>query len=466
MKKTIFPVLIMMVLMACAPSVNAALAGSTVLSVSLANYDPNPAIAGNTVDVRIGVQNIGGSPTNDLKLEVEPAYPFELVPGENAIQDVGIVQSPQPDDPSANLKVVLFHMQVNKDTPAGTYQLKVKYYEAGSTDVTENVLSLDVKSKESAEVIHIDQTTLIPGQQTPLKFTINNVGNAPLRDLTFSWSNDQNIILPVGSDNTKYINYIDIGNSSELDYQVMADTNAVPGLYKLNLYLSYEDSMSNQTKTLTTTAGVYVGGGTDFDVAYSDNSNGQMSFSVANTGSNPANSVSVIIPNQPGWSVSGPNTVIIGNLNKGDYTVASFRLQSPLSYMNSQNGTGRTNANFQGSNSDLQGGNANFQGRQRSMNSSSGTVHVQIAYTDTMGVRNVVDKYVNIGLQNILPAGGQGNYQGRRGTSEQNVLSNMPYIFGIIVLVGVVVAHRKYKSRKLLNPDFKMKDFFKREKKI
>jgi hypothetical protein len=454
MKKIMFPVLIILALTTYTPAVYAGLAGSTVLSISLANYDPNPAIAGNTVDVRIGIENIGGTTTNDFMMEVVPEYPFELVPGQSAVQDVGIVQAYQADS-TANIKVVTYHMQINKDAPAGSYELKVKYYEAGSTDVIQKSLSLDVKSKESAEVIHIDQTMLVPGKQSSLKFTINNVGNAPLRDLTFSWANDDKIILPVGSDNTKYIKYIDIGNGSDLEYQVMADTNAQPGLYKLNLYLTYEDSMSNQTKTINTFAGVYVGGGTDFDVAFSDNANSQMSFSIANIGSNPANSVSVVIPDQPGWSVSGSNSIIIGNLNKGDYTVASFKLQSPLSNMNSQNGTGRSNTAFQG------------RSMQRSMNGSSDTVHMQIAYTDTMGERNVVDKYVKIGLQNIASADGQAGFQGRRGAVQQSsVLSNnMLYFLGITVLVGAVVVHRRYKSRKLLDPGFKMKDLFKHEKK-
>ncbi len=58
----------MLVLMAYAPAASADLAGSTILSVSLANYDPNPAIAGDTVDVRIGIQNIGGADINNPKL--------------------------------------------------------------------------------------------------------------------------------------------------------------------------------------------------------------------------------------------------------------------------------------------------------------------------------------------------------------------------------------------------------------
>ena len=129
---------------------------------------------------------------------------------------------------------------------------------------------------------------------------------------------------------------------------MIADTNALPGLYKLNLYLTYEDSFSNKTKKISTIAGMYVGGGTDFDVAFSDNANGQMSFSVANIGSNPANSVSVIFPSRRGWSVSGSNSVIIGNLNKGDYTVASFKLQSSISNKTFQNRGARNNSNSQG----------------------------------------------------------------------------------------------------------------------
>ncbi|VVB95044.1 NPCBM-associated, NEW3 domain of alpha-galactosidase [uncultured archaeon] len=448
MKNTMLQILAILVLMTYIPAVNAGLAGSTVLSISLANYDPNPAIAGNTVDVRIGIQNIGGTTTNDLMLEVVPGYPFELVPGENAIQDVGIVQEYQADS-TQNIKVVKYTMQINKDAPAGSYELKVKYYEQGSTDVVQKSLYLDVKSKESAEVIHIDQTMLVPGKQSSLKFTINNVGNAPLRDLTFNWDNDEKVILPVGSDNTKYIKYIDIGNGTDLEYQVMADTNAVPGLYKLNLHLTYEDSTSNKTKTINTFAGVYVGGGTDFDVAFSDNANGQMSFSVANIGSNPANSVSVVIPDQPGWSVSGSNSVIIGNLNKGDYTVASFKLQSSINNMTSQNRAGRNNTNFQG--------------RSMQRNSSSDTLLMQIAYTDTRGERSVVEKQVKLGIQNMGSADGQTAFQGRRGgVQQESIFSNYAlYFIGIAVLVGIVVGHRKYRSRKLLDPDFKIIDLFK-----
>jgi hypothetical protein len=436
MKKTMVPILIILVLMAYTPAVNAGLAGSTVLSISLANYDPDPAIAGDTVEVRIGIENIGGMDITNLIMEVVPAYPFELVPDENAVRDVGIVEGYQADS-TANLKIVKYRMKINKDTPAGSYELKVKYYEQGSTEATQKSLYLDVKSRESAEIIHIDKTMLIPGKQIGLKFTINNVGNAPLRDLTFYWENDDKIVLPVGSDNTRYIRYIDIGNETDLEYQVMADTNALPGLYKLNLYLTYEDSISNNTKKISTFAGVYVGGGTDFDVAFSESTGSETSFSIANIGSNPAYSVSVIIPDQRSWRVSGSNSVIIGNLNKGDYTVASFKLQSSTSTMASQNRTAPAGTNIQ------------ERSMQRTMNNSSDKVLMQIAYTDTMGERNVIEKEVKVaGVQNMTATDGQTAMQGRRGAAQQDsIFSNtVLYIIGIVVIVGAAMAYRKYKA--------------------
>jgi uncharacterized membrane protein len=422
-------------------------------------------MAGNVVEARIGVENIGSMDINDLMLEVLPEYPFQLVSGETAVKSIGVIQG-YTEGSSANIKIIKYRMLINKDTPAGSYELKVKYYESGSTSATQKSLSLDVKNRDSAEVLHIDTTTLVPGKQTPMKFTINNVGSAPLRDLTFYWENTDNIILPVGSDNTKQIRYIDIGESQDLEYQVIADTNAVPGLYKLNLYLTYTDNINGTEKKISTIAGMYVGGGTDFDVAFSDNANSQMSFTIANIGSTPANSVSVVIPQQRSWSVSGSNSVIIGNLNKGDYTVASFKLQSLTSNQTTRNSAARNNTNTQGRSMQGQTNGSSDAGfMQRQTNSSSDTLLMQIAYTDTMGERKVVEKEVKIA--NTGSTNGTMSFQGQRNAVQQaSVFSTYSWYFlGIVVLVGGVTVQRKYSNRKLLDPEFKIKDLLKSQTK-
>jgi hypothetical protein len=368
---------------------------ATALTAILVNQDPDPGIAGDVVEVRIGFQNAGESDAANVVAELAPQYPFSVAPGESTQQLIGTVQGLQGTNDASGLRIVKYRILVDKDAKAGTYTLKIRYSSLGSA-VAETELPISVKTRSSAEVIHIDKTTLVPGQEESLSFMINNVGNSPLRDLTFYWENGDGVILPVGSDNTRYIKYIDIGGSEEIDYRVIADSNAAAGLYKLDLHLTYEDAFNRSQRTISTIAGVYVGGATDFDIAYSDSSGAQTSFTISNIGSNPANSVSVIMPQQPGWTITGSNTMIIGNLNKGDYTVASFNLQA-------SNRTGQAR---------------NATNPRANLTNDRNALTVEITYTDTMGRRQTVDKQVQMAQTSSSAASGATNaFQSRRNQS-------------------------------------------------
>ncbi|PIN79256.1 hypothetical protein COV14_00530 [Candidatus Woesearchaeota archaeon CG10_big_fil_rev_8_21_14_0_10_33_12] len=454
MKKTIVMYVLVLVLIGMFSGFAQAASDTKLIIVSLVNQDPDPAIAGDTVEVRIGVENRGGVPAEDLVLEFVPQYPFIAVTGENNVKKVGTLSAYQYD---ADMKIIKFKVRVDRDATAGQYEMKIKEYEEGNTAVSSTrSINIEVKSKESAEIIHIDKTTLIPGKETSLKFTINNVGSASLRDLTFSWVNEDNIVLPVGSDNTKYVKYIDVGDSAELDYQVIADSNAEAGLYKLDLTLVYDDPASDTEKEINTIAGVYIGGGTDFDIAFSETSSGQTSFTIANIGSNPASSVSVIVPQQEGWTVSGSNSMIIGNLNTGDYTVASFELQS------SQSGMDATGQQKNMTQEELMA--------QRTQ--TQGYLKIQIAYTDTMGERKLVEKEVSMNSQNLVGTttdseatttqATMANFRGRGMVQQKSFFSMYKwYIMVLAVLVVFGSAFWKYRKEKLLDPTFKFKDVFK-----
>ena len=308
-------IMLLIMMIASIVPVNAASEDVLMISLNMINQDPDPATAGDLVEIRIGIENLGGKDASDLVLEFDLDYPLTMPPGENNIKTAGALQGFQN---LQNMKIVKYKLQIDREAKAGQYGFTIKAYEKETPLAAQALKSftIDIKSRETAEVIHIDKTNLLPGKQTSLKFSINNEGNAPLRDMTFYWVNEDKIILPVGSDNTRYIKYVDIGESAEIEYQVIADSNAAAGLYQLNLYLTYDDTVDSTPKTIETIAGVYVGGETDFDVAFSESSSGQTSFSIANIGSNPANSVSVIIPEQKAWRVTGTNSAIIGNLTK------------------------------------------------------------------------------------------------------------------------------------------------------
>jgi hypothetical protein len=451
MKQIILMIIVILFMIVTPSDAFTDMSDTKAISVSLVNQDPDPAPAGDVVEIRLGIENIGGETVNDLMIEIVPEYPFALVTDEPAVQKITTLNSYQKEE---NMKIIKYRVRVDQDASAGGYELNIKFYEQGSSVIIGKSVTIDVRNKEMAEIIQIDKTNLVPGKQTSLKFKINNVGKAPLKDLVFNWVNEDKIILPVGSDNTKYIRYIEIGDSIELEYQVIADPNAPPGIYELKLYLTYSDPLAGDEKEITTIAGINVGGGTDFDVAFSESSDTQTSFTVANIGSNGAYSVSVIIPQQNGWQVTGSSSVIIGNLNKGDYTVASFNLKQnqQIPAIQNQNIDRQNISTMRVQNSSLQ---------------NPQSLRIQIAYTDTLGERKVVEKNVSISqnsafdVASAIPSGiVSGRQMVGRVPQQQNALTTYKwYIAGFVVLVIAGVSYRKYKQRKLMDPQFTIKDF-------
>ena len=341
------------------------------IKITFLNQDPDPARAAETVEARFMVENRGGSPAEHVELEVIPEYPFSLLEGSDALQNLGTLYPYQSGKNSVTIK---FKIKISKDAVKGQHELKVrsKYGNQGWGAVS---YIIDVTSKEFAQIIYVDKAKLDPGKETEMKFTITNIGSAPLQNIIFSWNEKNGIILPVFSDDTKYVKYLDVGESAELLYIVVADVNAQPGLYQLDLKLKYE-SLETEDSEINTKAGIFVGGETDFDVSFSESSQGQTSLSVANAGNNPALSVSVKIPEQTAFRVTGSSSAIIGNLDKGDYTIVSFQIVS-------------RNALWNGSSS-----------RQRTQSQATPQVNndlkVIIEYTDTTGERRSIEKYAPI----------------------------------------------------------------------
>ena len=418
---------------------------TAILSLSLVNQDPDPALAGEIVEIRIGVENKGGDSVENLVLELIPSYPFTKVSGEGLIKSVGTIGAYKYD---ADMKIVKFKLRVDRDATAGEYELKIKQYQEGSSEISiEKSFNIEIENRESAEVIYIDQVELIPGKITPMTFTVNNVGSAPLRELTFQWENSEDIILPVGSDNTKYIKYIDVGDDAEMEFNVIASANADPDLYKLDLKLIYNDPITGEPKEIATKAGVYVGGATDFDAAFSGSSNGESTFSISNIGSVSASSVTVRIPDQEGWKVMGSNSVIIGNLNEGDYTIASFALQQRGTTLPVQTDTSKDPST------------------QRTQPEDS-KVKLEIIYTDSRGNRNTIKKEVEIDTSSLFAMSADGSVPtmgSRRSQMQQTDSSNNItwWIVSGIVVIVLFMIYRKHKKGKIKNSDYTYADTLK-----
>lgn len=414
-----------------------AASSSASLNVSLVNQNPDPARAGEILELRFMIENNGGGDAINIHYELIPKFPFVAIPGEDYTRTITRLSAYQKGDNAATIK---FGVLVDREAVKGTNDIELKRIREGSDITITMSFDVEVMGTEYAQIIYVDKAKLYPGNETPLKFTITNVGNSPLRDLVFSWSEEDGVILPVYSDNTKYIKNIDVGESVELEYTVVADVNAVQGLYQLDLTLQYEKE-SGVTEDMNTQVGIFVGGETDFDVTFSESSEGVTSLSVANVGNNPAYSVTVRIPEQSNYRVSGSTSTIVGNLDKGDYTIVSFQIsQSP----------GAVAGGVEFSQMTAEERTAMRESASQAMGSGN-NLEVHIEYTDTTGIRHTIEKSVPIqfreaGSSTMTHTTGFGRQYG----ASSPYTTYMMYGVLAVLVVALLVGFRKREKIKPL----------------
>jgi hypothetical protein len=425
---------------------------SASLQVNLTNQNPDTARPGEPVELTLSVQNIGNKDLKDITVTVAPKYPFSQVTGEALQKSISYLNARQDDDDSA---VVKLKLMIDANASAGTYDLDITTTakESGSssnTVSTTKTIPVDVRGKEYAQVVTINKANIDIGKEEPLEFIVTNTGTSPLKNMVISWNDPKGVILPVYSDNTKYIKYLEPNQSVKVDYSVMADINANPGLYTLDVNLTFEDYESN-SKTLQTSAGLFVGGATDFDVSFSESSQGEVSLSVANVGNNIAYAVKVSVPEQDGYKVSGSSSTIVGNLEKGDYTIASFDVASTQATGEGEEGPRGTSGTAKSS---VVGNNSTSASR------SSNPLKVQIEYTDAKGERITVDKEVKLEMTsgNMTAQGGAG------GPRSSGISSYLLYVVVILLAGGVfmyrnriqeIILARKEKKSGVSKPEVK-----------
>lgn len=362
---------IMLVLMASFSVTFAASDGTAIISASLLSQTPNPAEAGDSVELKFSIENVGWETSDYLSVTIKEGFPFEVV-GDN---EISIGKLTSGDDYK---QLVKYEVKIEADAKAGSHDLTLVVTDSKGLN-KEFDFTIDIESQDSIEILSIDKSVIGPGSQEELNFKIKNVGSADLENLKFSLASEENVLLPVLSDNSYHIDSLKSGEEILVPFKVIASSTVIADLYSLDLKINYQDSMTGTTKEVTTTAGIYIGGVTEFDIVFDDEVDGEYAFTIANIGSNDATSVKVSVQDSSTWQVNGRSSEIIGNLNSGDYTTTSFEMVN-----------GRGNLNF------------------------------EIEYTDTMGVRQITQKEVEVEVQenNTLISGDRSNMPSGEGAQK------------------------------------------------
>jgi len=317
MKKKIFLTALVLTFLTTFESVHSA---EPIIQTTFLIY-PSAIYPGNDGYIQLTLKNTGTATANQVKISrVSSDAPIKI--SSDWVSEVGGLSI-------GDTAVAVFKFSVLSTASPGLYSVKFQIdycQDSLCRTITPNAI-INIQSPPTVQLLSISPSSLKPGERTNITFTIANTGNLQINNLLFVWS-ASNYILPVGYDNRAVISSLPPNSIYQITREVAVSSSATPGIYPLNLIFQYTDK-SGANQTIISTAGIEISGETDFEVSVQEVSLSSLTLTIANTGINPAYSVLVKIPRQEGFVV-GSSSNMIGNLNPGDYTFATFQLLNLL----------------------------------------------------------------------------------------------------------------------------------------
>ena len=381
------------------------LAAEPLIQATISVY-PAQISPGNDGYIQLTLRNSGTLPANRIRVS-SVSWDRMIIPYGTWIGDIGALGV-------GDSSISLYKFSVSNNASSGLYTVtfNIEYCQDSYCKTINPNAIITVQSPSVVELSSIRPASLKLGEKANITFTIANKGSSQINNVVFTWSSQGNVILPLGSDNRIIIPTINANSFYEIPVEVSVSPNALPGLYSLSISIQYQDK-TGTSQNISSVAGIEIGGETDFDVSVQESTSTLTTLAITNIGTTTAYSTVVRIPQQENFRVVGSSSSVLGNLNAGDYTLASFQI---LSTRNFTQGTSRK-------------------------------LLVEIYYTDAVGIRRVVEKDVEIGLFSNTTF-----TRTRTPTQFQAPLSNglLYIIIGIVGIVCVILflKLRKWMKRK------------------
>jgi hypothetical protein len=375
------------------------LAAEPLVQATISVY-PTTISPGNDGYIQLTLRNSGTLPANRISIS-SVSWDRMIIPYGTWVGDIGALGV-------GDSLISLYKFSVSNNASSGLYTVtfNIEYCQDSYCKTINPNAIITVQSPSVVELISINPTSLKLGEKANITFTIANKGSSQINNVIFTWSTQGNAILPLGSDNRIIIPVINANSFYEIPVEVSVSPNAIPGLYSLSISIQYQDK-TGANQSISSVAGIEVGGETDFDVSVQESTSTLTTLAITNIGTTTAYSTVVRIPQQENFRVIGTSSNVLGNLNAGDYTLASFQILPTRNFTQDANRK----------------------------------LLVEISYTDAVGIRRVVEKDVEIGM--FLNT----TFTRTRTTQFQAPLSN-GLLYIIIGIIGIICVILFFQARK------------------
>ena len=362
--------------------------GSNV-DITLINQDPATAQPGEYVDLKFKISNQGQSPAEDTSVELVESFPFSLDPDVSANRELGDMRGAAIGDDSY---IVEYRVRVDENAVESENEISLKYT-TGDDDFSVT-RDFDISVDDVGTDFELSAGKV---SASSIPVNLDNIGDKSAESVHVVLP-DQSGINKEGVE-TQVVGSMDSGENKEVDFAV--SNISVGSSYRFEIHYTDGNGVRRELVRNIEIGTIPVN---PVQVTVQSATPSETTFAVSNTGGKQISSVITQIQDE-NVNVSGSRTQVLGNLNSGDYTLATFDLES----------------------------------------SEISRVDMEVNYTDSSGLRrNSVESIT-------LPDSTLGGTTSTVSGDEEDGNSSMTYILiglGGLVLVGVYALYRRRKGKK------------------
>ncbi len=296
------------------------------VTATISSQSPDPVEPGEVVTVKFKIENDGKQTFEDAIVRVLPQFPFKVY-GSSPEKNIGKLRS---SSTGADAEIVEFKIKVDEAAVEGETEIELEI-ELGTTVIQyiNDELLIDIETRDA--VLDITSITSSPAQIPPggtseVSVMVKNLADSLLRDIHFDLdlSKDSLPLAPYQSSSKKILDQLDSNQQNALIFNIIADPEAAPGLYKVPVNITYSDEKGN-AYLIEETLALSVGDAPSIkpfikkSSVLKKNSAGTLTLGLANAGTTDVKFVEVyLLPSEDYQLISTSDYIYIGDVDSDD----------------------------------------------------------------------------------------------------------------------------------------------------
>jgi len=286
------------------------------INLVLTKQTPYPVEPGQVVSIEVSLQN-NGSSSEGITLEIVPAAPFTLLPGQEAVKTFSRIDALDTVQQSYKLKV-------DDSAVSATYELEFRYYRSGSQAVVKKVpISVEGLPKIVISEITTDPVSIQPGDEVEIGVVLKNEGTGEAQQTELSLVSQtvagESIIVPVLSGGVFYMGTFMPGEEKTATFRLKVENTAEYKSYLSTLTVNYVDETGN-SGTITYDIGIPVKGRPILSILNTEIDSGEFKVELNNIGTAAAKGIKISLV-QEGQT---KGVSVVSEIKAGKYKAVRF----------------------------------------------------------------------------------------------------------------------------------------------